>query len=52
LKFIYGVSDPNLVNQIMWGMLYFMIGLLPLVIISALGDDSIEAFDAHPEVAK
>jgi hypothetical protein len=44
--FFYGVNDPEWINQILFGMLYFMIGLLPLVIISALAHDSLEAHNA------
>ena len=33
-------------------MLYLMIGLLPLVIISALAHDSLETFGFNPEAAK
>jgi hypothetical protein len=42
--FFYGVSDPNLINQVAWGMLYFMMALLPLMIISAFASDSL-AYD-------
>ncbi len=50
--FFYGVDNPEIINQILYGMLYFMIGLLPLVIISALAHDSLEANNSNPEVAK
>ena len=42
--FFYGVSDPNFINQMAWGMLYFMMVLLPLMVISVFAYDSL-AYD-------
>jgi hypothetical protein len=39
--FFYGVNDPEIINQILWGMLDVMIILLPLAMISALVRDSL-----------
>ena len=50
--FFYGVKDPNIINQIMWGALYFMIALLPFVIVSALAHDSLEAVGPNPGAAE
>jgi len=50
--FFYGVKDPNIINQIMWGALYFMIALLPFVIVSALAHDSLEAVGSNPGTAQ
>jgi hypothetical protein len=41
--FFFGVSDPNQINQILFGMLYFMIVTLALAIVSALAHDGLRA---------
>ncbi|MDR3578036.1 MAG: hypothetical protein P4L50_29575 [Anaerolineaceae bacterium] len=50
--FFYGIQDPNIINQIMWTALDFMIVLLPLAIISALVHDSLEVSASNLQVAK
>ena len=50
--FFYGVKDPNMINQVIWGALYFMIALLPFVIVSALAHDSLETVGPNPGAAK
>ena len=50
--FFYGVHYPETINQILYGMLNLMIGLLPLVIISALAHDSLVGSGPNSEVVK
>ena len=50
--FFYGLKDPEVINQILYGMLYIMIGLLPLVILSALAHDSWGVSAINPEAER
>jgi hypothetical protein len=50
--FFYGVRDPDVISQIQWATLDFMIGLIPLVIVSALAQDSLAAPVVTQEVTK
>jgi len=47
--FFYGVNDPDVISQILYGMLYLMMGLLPLVILSALAHDSQDISAMNPK---
>ncbi len=38
--FLYGIHDPEVINQFLFGVLYAMIGLMPLAILSAFAKDS------------
>lgn len=50
--FFYGVNNPETINQILFGMLYLMIGLLPLIILSVLAHDSLVISGSNSETAK
>jgi predicted membrane channel-forming protein YqfA (hemolysin III family) len=50
--FFYALKDPEVINQILYGMLYILIGLLPLVILPALAHDSRGVSAINPEAER